>query len=86
MPNTVSSKKRMRQNGKRAALNKDKRSEMRSAVRRVEAAIAANDKAEGEAALKAAYIAIDRCAKHNILHANKAANKKSRLAKLVSKL
>ena len=52
---------------------------MRSAIKKVDAAIAAGDKSAAEAAYLAAVPAIDRSAGKGLIHANKAARHKSRL-------
>jgi small subunit ribosomal protein S20 len=54
MPNTNSAKKRTRQNIKRTDINKARKTRVRSAVRKVEEALAAGDKKAAEAALRAA--------------------------------
>ena len=86
MPNSASAKKRIRQDAGRALRNKDRRSRMRSTARAIREAVEAGDKAKAQAALVDAYKAIDKAAKHNIIHANAAGNKKSNLARLVGSL
>ena len=86
MPNTESSKKRVRQTVKRTLQNKVRRSEMRTFVRQVNEAIEAGDKATAQASLVKAYSAIDKCAKVNIIHDNTAANHKAKLTKRVNAL
>lgn len=83
MPNSSSAKKRVRQTEVRTLRNKARRSTMRSMVRQVQEAVEAKDAAKAQAALQQAYKQIDKAAKANILHANTAANHKSRLAKQV---
>ena len=53
MANTAQSKKRARQNEKRAAVNKSRRSRIRTFLRKVEEAISSGDKSAANAALKA---------------------------------
>ena len=84
MPNNPSTKKRLRQDVGRTLRNKIKRSTMRGRVRAVREAVEAGDKGKAQAELVNAYRAIDKCAKHNIIHANNAANKKSSLARMVN--
>lgn len=86
MPTTSSAKKRLRQAEGRTLLNKEKRSAMRTHVKKLLEAIEAKDKPKAEATLKLAYQAIDKCARHHVIHANNAANKKARLARLVRAL
>ena len=86
MPNTASTKKRVRQTEARTERNKNRRSNMRTTVRKVKEAVAAGDKATAQALLTDAYKQIDKAAKSHILHANKAANKKRKLTKLVNSI
>ncbi len=86
MPNTASTKKRVRQDEVRTLRNKVRRSSMRTAVRKVREAVAAGDKAAAQTLLHDAYKQIDKAARSHILHANNAANQKSRLTKTVNAL
>ncbi|MEM7751048.1 MAG: 30S ribosomal protein S20 [Pseudomonadota bacterium] len=83
MANTSSAKKAARQAIKRTAINKTRRSRMRSEVRRVEEAIAAGKKDEAAQALRAAQPVIARSGQLGIVHANAASRKVSRLAKRI---
>ena len=80
MANTKSAEKRARQAVASRARNVAQRSKARSAVRKVVEAINAGKKAEAAAALKAAAPVIDSMARKGIIHRNKAARYKSRLA------
>ena len=80
MANTKSAEKRAHQALARRAQNVAQRSKVRSAVRKVVEAINAGKKAEAAAALKAAAPVIDSMARKGIIHRNKAARHKSRLA------
>jgi small subunit ribosomal protein S20 len=86
MPNTSSAKKRVRQNVRRTAANKNRKSRVRSAVRKVEEAIAAGDKAAAAAALRAAEPELMRAAGKDVIHRRTASRKVSRLAKGLKKL
>jgi small subunit ribosomal protein S20 len=86
MPNTASTKKRVRQTDARTLRNKQRRSAMRTCVRKVREAVAEGNKSEAQTLLKTAYKEIDKAAKQHILHANTAANKKRKLAKLVESI
>jgi small subunit ribosomal protein S20 len=86
MANTKSAEKRSRQAVARRASNVAQRSKVRSAVRKVVEAINAGKKAEAAAALKAAAPVIDSMARKGIIHRNKAARHKSRLATQVKAL
>lgn len=80
MANTTSAEKRAREAIARRARNVTQRSRVRSAVRKVLEAIRAGGKQEATAALKDATPVIDAMARKGIIHRNKAARHKSRLA------
>jgi small subunit ribosomal protein S20 len=80
MANTKSAEKRSRQAIAGRARNVAHRSKVRSAVLKVVEAIKAGKKAEAAAALKDASPVIDAMARKGIIHRNKAARHKSRLA------
>ncbi len=84
MPNTESAKKRVRQSEGRTLANKTKRSNMRTAIRKVREALDAGDKSQAQSLLPSAYQAIDKCAKANIIHDNNAAHQKAQLTKVVN--
>lgn len=86
MANTKSAEKRARQATARRAANVAQRSKVRSAVRKVVEAVKAGNKTEATAALKAASPVIDAMARKGIIHRNKAARHKSRLAAQVKAL
>ena len=68
------------------ARNKAIKSGVKTAIKKVEAAVAANDKVAAEAALKDATSAIASAGSKGIFHKNNAARKVSRLTKLVNGL
>ncbi|MCC5977974.1 MAG: 30S ribosomal protein S20 [Salinarimonas sp.] len=80
MANTTSAKKMTRKIVKRTAVNKARRSRMRTFIRKVEEAIASGDADKAHAALKAAEPIIVRAAQKGIVHKNAASRKVSRLA------
>lgn len=80
MANTKSAEKRAREAIERRGRNVAHRSKVRSAVRKVVTAIRAGSKPEAQAALKEAMPVIDSMARKGIIHRNKAARHKSRLA------
>lgn len=86
MANTKSAEKRARKAVAGRERNVAQRSKVRSAVRKVVEAIRAGNKAEATAALKAASPVIDSMARKGIIHRNKAARHKSRLAAQVKAL
>ena len=86
MAHTPQAKKRIRQTAKRTAVNRARKSRIRTFIRRVEAAIAAGDKEAAMRALRAAEPEIMRGARKGVLHLNTAARKISRLARRVNAL
>jgi len=86
MANTKSAKKAARQTIRRTVVNKARRSRMRSAIRKVEEAIAAGDRSQALAAMADAEPAVIRAAQKNIVHRNAARRKVSRLAHRIAKL
>lgn len=86
MANSPQAKKRARQNDKRFAVNKARRSRIRTYLRRVEEAIASGDKAAAETALKVAQPELMRGVSKGVYHKNTAARKMSRLSARVKSL
>ncbi|HET9817794.1 MAG TPA: 30S ribosomal protein S20 [Rhodanobacteraceae bacterium] len=80
MANIQSAKKRARQAEVRRMRNTSQRSMLRSSIRKVLKAIEAKDKSGAEAAYKAVEPVLDRYASRGMIHKNKAARHKSRLA------
>jgi small subunit ribosomal protein S20 len=86
MANSPQAKKRARQSEKRFAINKARRSRIRTFLRKVEEAISAGDKDAARAALQSAQPELMRGVTKGILHKNTAARKVSRLAARVKAL
>jgi small subunit ribosomal protein S20 len=86
MANTPQAKKRARQNEARAAVNKNRRSRIRTFLRKVEEAIASGDKDAAAAALRAAQPELMRGVTKGVFHKNTASRKVSRLAARVKAL
>jgi small subunit ribosomal protein S20 len=86
MPNTSSAKKRVRQNARRNAINKNRLTRVRTAMRKAEEAIAAGDKKAAEVAVKAAEPEIMRGAGKGVVHKRSGARKVSRLNKALKKM
>ena len=86
MANTTQSAKRARQNEKRFAINKARRSRIRTYLRKVEEAITSGDKEAATAALKAAQPELMRGVTKGVLHKNTASRKMSRLSARVKAL
>jgi small subunit ribosomal protein S20 len=86
MANTKSAKKAARQSARRTVVNRARRTRLRSAVRKVEEAIAAGDRSLALAAMAEAEQVIIRAAQKNIVHRNAARRKVSRLAHRIAEL
>jgi len=86
MANTTSAKKMTRKIARRTAVNTNRRSRMRSFIRKVEEAIAAGDVKTATEALKTAQPEIMRAASKGVMHKNTASRKMARLASRVKAL
>ena len=86
MANTTSAKKASRKIARRTTINVNRRSRMRSLVRKVEEAITGGDAKKAREALKAAEPAIARAAQTGVIHRNTASRTVSRLTARVKKL
>ena len=86
MANIKSAKKRILVNRTKAERNKAIKSGVKTAVKKVIAAIEANDKAAAAEALLAATTTIDKAATKGVYHKNTASRKVSRLAQAVNKM
>ena len=84
MANIKSAKKRILVTETKAARNKAIRSEVKTSIKKVEAACVAKDKVAAEAALKSATSIIESACSKGVYHKNNAARKVSRLTKLVN--
>ena len=86
MANTPQSKKRARQAERRFAVNKARRSRIRTYLRKVEEAIASGDQAAAQTALRAAQPELMRGVTKGVMHKNTVARKISRLSARVKSL
>lgn len=86
MANTPSAQKAVRKIERRTRVNKSRRSQMRTYVRKVEEAIASGDRAAAQAALRAAEPLLMRAAQKGIVHKNNASRKVSRLTRRLGML
>jgi small subunit ribosomal protein S20 len=86
MANTKSAKKAARVIGRRTAVNKTRRSRMRSSWRTVEEAIAAGDAKKAVEALRAAESETMRAVSKGVVHKNLGSRKVSRLTKRITAL
>ena len=86
MANTPQARKRIRRNERRAEINGNRLSRIRTFVKKVEAALAGGDKTAAAEALKAAQPELQRGVARGVLHKNTAARKFARLTKRVASL
>ena len=91
MPNTDSARRALRKDERRRVRNKQQRSTLRTAVKKVRASVAAVPSGEktvedAKVALQLAIKKLDQSAAKHLIHKNKAARDKSRLTKLINKL
>ncbi|MEM6625682.1 MAG: 30S ribosomal protein S20 [Pseudomonadota bacterium] len=86
MANTRSAKKMVRKIERRTAVNKSRRSRVRTYIRKVEEAIAGGDRKAAEQALHAAQPEIMRAVTAGVIHKNTGSRKVSRLAARVKAL
>lgn len=86
MANTPQAKKRIRRNDRRAEVNGNRVSRIRTFVKKVELALATGDKTAAAEALHAAQPEMARGVSKGVLHKNTAARKFARLTKRVSAL
>ena len=86
MANIKSQKKRVKTNEKARQRNKAIKSELRTHVRNFRAAVAVGDRAKAVELSRVANRALDKAVTKGVIHANQAANRKSKLAVQVAKL
>lgn len=84
MANIKSAKKRILVNQTKYEKNKAIKSAVKTAIKKVESAVSANDKAAATEALASATKAIEMAGSKGIYHKNNVARKVSRLTKLVN--
>ena len=80
MPNIKSAKKRVKVNNTKAALNKARKTNLKTVIKNAENAIA-NSADNKQETVALALNKIDQAASKGLIHKNKAARKKSQLAK-----
>ena len=84
MANTQSAKKAIRSSYRKWLRNRYVKGKMRSAVKAVEQAIASGDAEQAQLLMPKASMELDKAARKNIIHANKAARLKSRLMRSIN--
>lgn len=86
MPNIKSSKKDVIRSKIAYEKNKANKSELKTMIKKYDAAVVSGDKAAAEVAYKAAVKAVDQAVTKGILHKNTAARKKSSMTLQLNKL
>ena len=86
MPNIKSAKKRVKVIKVKTLQNQMFRSQMRTMIKKYDAALAAGDKEQATAAYKVAVKKIDQAVGRGILHKNAAARKKSQFTVKLNKM
>lgn len=86
MPNIKSAKKRVKVIETKTLQNKIARTQLRTSMKKFEAAVTAGDKAAAASAYTAAVKKLDKAAARGLVHKNAAAHKKSQYAKMMNKL
>jgi small subunit ribosomal protein S20 len=81
LANSSSAEKRNRQNRRRTERNRHQRSRLKTAIKNV---MKAEDGESATAAFKQASTLLDRFGTRRLIHPNKAARKKSQLARIVT--
>lgn len=81
MPNIKSAKKRVLVTKTKTLQNKMFKTQLKTDIKKFEAAVEAGDKALATEAYKVAVKKVDQAVAHNILHKNTAAHKKSKFTK-----
>ena len=86
MANTTSAKKMVRKIERRTAVNKARRSRVRTFLRKVEEAIATGDKSAADAAFKVAQPELHRAVTKGVFHKSTVSRKLSRLSARIKAL
>ena len=86
MPNIKSAKKRVLVTKSKTLQNKIFRTQLKTDIKKFQAAVAAGETALAQETYKAAVKKIDQAAARNIIHKNAAARKKSQFTKIINKM
>ena len=85
MPNSKSAKKRLRQDEALRIHNRSIKSDMKTQIKKVLAAVDAGNVAEAEEQFIVAQKKLDQADSKNIIHKNAASRQKARLQRLIKK-
>ena len=86
MAHSLSAKKRVRQNARRKTLNRARRSQVKTQIKRFEATLSEGNVAAAEEQFRATARKLDKAGTTSTMHKKTAARKKSRLAKKLNAL
>lgn len=86
MAHSLSAKKRIRQNAKRRTTNRARKSQVKTQIKRFEAAVSQGDAAAASEEFRLVVKKLDKVASTSTMHKKTAARKKSRLAKRLNSL
>ena len=86
MAHSLSAKKRVRQNAKRRVINRARKSQVKTQVKRLETALGAGNVEAADTEFRATVKKLDKVAATSTMHKKTAARKKSRLAKKLNAL
>lgn len=85
MANIKSAEKRIRITARQTALNKSKKTEIKTYIKKFDVALTKGDIDEARSLLKTIDKKLKKAAKHNVIHMNAASRKISRLSKSLNK-
>ncbi|MBA7648489.1 30S ribosomal protein S20 [subsurface metagenome] len=86
MAHSLSAKKRVRQNAKRSRINRARKSQIKTQIKRFEQALSVGDAKAASEQYRLVVEKLDKIAGSSTMHKNTAARKKSRLAKKLNSL
>ena len=86
MAHSLSAKKRVRQDAKKRMVNRARKSEVKTLIKKFEAAVASGDAVKAAEQFKIVARKLDKVASTSTMHKRTAARKKSRLAKRLNAL
>ncbi len=86
MAHSLSAKKRARQNARRRLINRSRKSQIKTQIKRFEAALGSGDVEAAKAQYRLVVKKLDKVASTSTMHKKTAARKKSRLAKRLNNL
>ncbi len=86
MAHSLSAKKRVRQNAKANTINRARKSQVKTQIKKFEAALTEGDAAKAQDEFRAVTKKLDQVSSTSTMHKKTAARKKSRLAKKLNAL